>query len=176
MKEQEIAPGVSIVGFDSMEEMLLYMAGGEKDANESVLAPQEKITWGDYVVRLHQATNMMLAIWSHLHTQEQVAAEITDSVEEQAEVEAELRGLTRAHARGFRYGRWFSQVLPQGEYGSAHIVSCWPITSEDYEMARTNDWQLWPEIFERINAETEEALKAAGQPGLEEGNVNEGDS
>lgn len=165
MREQEVSPGISVIGFDSVDEMLEYMVHEEPDPP---LPPQEEITWGSYAIRLHHAASMVLPIWGRIFEMEEIMAEVREETHDLAEIVHERDVFQHSHNQGWRYGRWFSQVLPEGEYGSAHIVSCWPITQSDYEYAEANGWLITPEVYDRICTETDEALRKAGQPGLEE--------
>jgi len=155
MKEQKLGPGISIQGFDSLEEMLAYQADKEQEALRNTLPEQSRITWGSYVFRMVDE----LAIFGQIMTP---AEYMNDNIKpdwepdeaQMAEIEAEMAGLQRSHVHGYRYGKWFSVVEPTGEYGSAHVVALWEITREDFEAAERNEWQIWPELGLRIVRET----------------------
>lgn len=161
-------PGVSVIGFDSAEEMEAYMVSEEKHAMENTMDEQWAIPWGGYVFRITDG----LAIWAHIFSEREFLAENSKPGQgPDEEILYELDGLKAAHELGYRYGRWHSEVVPEGEYGSAHVVSLWPITKQDFEAARENGWKLWEEIARRINEETQEAIR-----NHEKGMKDEGDS
>ena len=154
MKEQKLGPGISIQGFDSLEEMLQYQAEKEQEALHNTLPEQAAITWGDYVFRMVDD----LAIFGHIMTPAEYLSDTIGSDEPDeatvSEIEGEMKGLERSHVHGYRYGKWFSEVEPTGEYGSAHVVALWGITQEDFEQAERNGWRIWPELGLRIVRET----------------------
>ena len=41
--------------------------------------------------------------------------------------------LKEARERGYIFGRWYSEVVPDGELGSNHISSCLPMSKEEFE-------------------------------------------
>lgn len=148
MKEQRLGHGISIQGFDSMEEMLAYQAEQEAVAISESLDEQWRITWGSYVFRQIEG----LSIWGHIMTPAEILGEHPDE-----EAIAELEQLQDAHARGYRYGKYYSTVEPAGEYGSAHVVSLWPIGQQAFERARLVGWELWEELAISLMAEMREA-------------------
>ena len=151
MKEQKLGAGHSIIGFENTEEMLEYMAAQEEEAIANTLPEQWAITWGDYVVRFVDD----LVIWGDLETQEELIESETSDDEEESRVE--LEQALDSHGRGYRFGKWFSDVEPTGEYGSAHVVSLWKITKEDFEIASRNDWMMWPAMVIKLKAEMDAA-------------------
>lgn len=148
MREQKLPHGHRVIGFSSMEEMNEYMENQEREANESILEPQRVIGWGSYVFRLVED----LAIWGYIFSENKFVIEemLAEGSATKEELEAELVDLRDSHARGYRYGMWYSVVEPTGEYGSAHISALWPITKEDFEIGRANNWELVPVIANRI--------------------------
>jgi hypothetical protein len=161
VKEQKIQPGISIIGFESQEEMAAYMAEQEALATADALPEQWEITWGDRVLRMVDDT---LAVFGHIFTEREFLAE--NSKPGQApdeEILYELDSLRDAHTRGYRYGRWYSTVEPDGEYGSAHVVSLWGISKQDFATARSNGWRLWPELSDRVYSAASEAAARSGK-------------
>lgn len=156
MREQNLGRGHSIQGFDSTEEMIEYVKEQERQSNADALPEQFAINWGDRVIRVVDD----LAIWGHIYTWDEFLKDNTEAGQQSdEEILLELEGLKDAHLRGYRYGRWYSEVEPDGEYGSAHVVSLWPITWSDFEVARRNEWHTWPEIALRIQAEVRAAYE-----------------
>jgi hypothetical protein len=152
MKEQKLGRGQSILGFTSTEEMLDYVAEQEAIAIADTLPEQWEITWGDYVIRFVEPD---LVVWGDLWTQEKLVESETSDDEEESRVE--LEQAMDSHGRGYRFGQWFSEVEPAGEYGTAHVVSLWKITKREFEIAGENDWQLWPELVYKLQAEMDAA-------------------
>jgi hypothetical protein len=158
MKEEQIAPGISMIGFESAEEMQRYMAEQEQGATDNALAEQWQITWGTYVLRIVDE----LWIFGYIYTPSEYS-DLTPGAEMDEEIIAELVQLQESHDRGYRYGRWFSEVVPDGEYGSAHVVSLWQITKADFDDARAHEWFPSPELAFRVGQEVGEAYKKRGK-------------
>lgn len=144
MREQPLGPGISVQGFDSMEEMLAYQAEQERIATQTAMAEQWEISYGDYVFRIIDN----LQIFGEIFTRESFLGPAPDK-----ELVDEWVELTEAYERGYRYGRWYSKVVPEGEYGSAHVVTLWKITERDFERARMLGWEVWSELAIRMSQE-----------------------
>jgi hypothetical protein len=155
MKEKKLGQGKSIQGFESLEEMQRYLLAEERSMIARTLPEQWNITWGARVVRNADG----LPIFGHVFTEREFLGEsITGDPAQDEETMAELDDLRDAHERGYRYGRWYSTVEPDGEYGSAHVVALWEITETDFERARAGGWTLWPELAERVYTEQSQAI------------------
>lgn len=161
MREESLGRGQHIAGFDSLEEMLAYMRDQEREANEAVLPEQWKITWGDHVFRLVDD----LAIFGYVYTPNQFLRSNLRAGEDlpDPEIVEELESIKHAFERGYRYGKWYSEIEPMGEYGSAHVVSLWPITVEEFEECERNDWKVTPAIAFRVAREVLAARKREGK-------------
>jgi len=158
MKEQKLGYGISIQGFSTFEEMDDFLAESEREAIANTLPEQWQITWGSYVVRVVER----LVIFGIVYTEEQfLNTSLKGEAEYDEEIRAELDDLRAAHERGYRYGRWFSEVEPDGEYGSAHVVNLWRITEEDFVAARHNGWHLNPDLIVRMHKEISAARREA---------------
>lgn len=154
MKEKKLPYGNSVVSFENMEDYFAYAKVKEAEANAAVLPQQREIDWGDYVVRFVPG----LVIWGEIPTFDDVCAsertyypEVLDA-ESAEEYNAIVAGLKDRYERGYRFGRFSSEIEP-GEWGDAHISTLWKISKEDYEVAMRNDWKLWPEIALRLSSE-----------------------
>jgi hypothetical protein len=155
MREKKLGQGQSVQGFDSMEEMTAYLMQQERQAIENALPEQWNITWGARVVRIVDK----LAIFGQIYTEREFLAENTKAGEAPSEeILYELDDLRNAHQRGYRYGRWYSVVEPEGEYGSAHVSTLWEITTLDFDTARAGGWVIWSDLAERLYAEQSQAI------------------
>lgn len=161
MKEHDLGKGHHVVGFDSADEMFQYMADQEEKAMLDTLPEQWQIKNGDRVFRQVEGG---LSIWGQIFTWDEFLADNTPAGKKpDEEILQELEDLKNAHDRGYRYGRWFSEVEPDGEYGSAHVVSLWRISHSDFEIARRNEWQLYPALAYQIETEVQAARTREGR-------------
>lgn len=161
MKEQEIAPGIKLLGFNSLEEILEYQEKAYNEAEARTLDIQREITYGDYVFRLHEE----ILIFGRVSTQEEFLGNNLRGQEDEYndEIRAEWAGIEEAHTRGYRYGRYHSNVCPEGEWGSSHVSTLWKITADDFEVAERNDWQMTPDMALRIGYEIKVAVAKEGK-------------
>jgi len=168
VKEQRLSNGMTILGFDSVEEMAEYTLNNREAADSQKLPEQDAITWGDYVVRLVNTGDKELAIFGHILTEEEILHR-EGLTEPDDEFLFTMERIREAHHAGHRYGEWFSKILPEGETGSAHVVSLWQIEEADFVYALDHDWVLNDELLTKVLAEVTHALKRAGR----EGDINE---
>jgi hypothetical protein len=157
MKEQDLGHGNKIIGFESMEEMQAYMAEQEQQGIKYSLDEQWRITWGSHVVRVVDELWIFGEIFTESRYLELNGPVIEEDLDEEARYE--LDALRDSHARGYRYGRWFSIVEPEGEYGSAHVVNLWEIDRSDFERARAARWEVPPDLAYRVGQEVGDALQ-----------------
>lgn len=159
MKDEDLGHGIHITGFGSLEEMLEHMQAAEAEANAAYLAPQQRaIDWGAYVFRaVPDGENGALAIWGHVWTLTEWRERETKAGATEDELVYSTERLVDAHGRGYRYGEYYSEICPEGDHGSAHISTLWPITRRDYEYARRIGWRMGTEIWARLRAEIHDA-------------------
>jgi hypothetical protein len=161
MKEQDLGHGQHIMGFDTLDEMLAFIAKAEDAVQAQPITPQQQsIDWGAYVFRaVADGPDHALAIWGHVWSltewrEKEIAAGAT-----QEELEYSTERLVDAHERGYRYGEYYSEPYPKGDIGSAHISTLWPISRRDFEYARRIGWRMGNEIWERLRAEVGAAAR-----------------
>jgi hypothetical protein len=150
---------ISVRSFDSYEEMMEDQQKREEEAVAHTLDKQWEITWGSYFFRVASD----IPIFTYCYTKEEVIELEMEAGASEEEAVDYTKHLERLHNLGYRWGIHHSDVEPDGELGSAHIVSAWPITAEDFDFAQNNGWLLSPQAYNRIQNEIEEAVKASGQ-------------
>lgn len=155
MKEEKLGRGISIQGFESLEELLAHQEEMERQAIEDALPEQWAIDYGDLVFRVADD----LPIFGRIFTELTFLADNTSEGQSapDPEIVAEWEGIESAHQKGYRYGKWYSSVCPEGELGSAHVVTLWRISNEDFTRARLMRWELWTELAQQIYEESHEA-------------------
>lgn len=173
MERHDLGLGQSMVGFSSFEEMQDYLRHSESEAIRDSLAEQWAIDWGSWVVRFLGSATDRLWIYGELFTQELYRQSEIEAGADPEEVDWELEGVMDAYQRGYRFGRWYSQVLPEGELGTAHVSSLWPISSAEFHQAREQGWVTPPELAYRVGKEVVAALMRHRQAHPEEGEIKE---
>jgi hypothetical protein len=157
--------------FESLEQAFAFMDESEAEANQRVLPEQRGITWGDHAVRVWASPTVgtpPLMIYGQIFTEDQLVATETDAGATADEIVYELRVLRESHARGYRYGQWFSLVTPAGEYGEAHIADLWTLSEEEFQRAQSHDWALDTQVAHRMVVEVR--TSAAAQDARDRGN------
>lgn len=124
--------------FESFTEAFAQMRIWEEQANAKVTKEQRTITWGSHF--LHPHPRLGLLIFGHTQTEDQLVADERSCGADEEEAEATLRTIRNSHERGYRFGRHYSTVEPEGELGSTHISRCWPLTAEQFRQAQELGW------------------------------------
>lgn len=135
--------------YDSMEEAFRDMAAHEAAANATLAAAQRMVTYGDYWFRPMQTGpgSPPLMIFGYVETLPEVTElegqyyDLSND-EDRLELEATLAGIRDRHERGYMFGRCYSVVEPEGEWGDTHRANLWPITQAVFESARAKGWDL----------------------------------
>lgn len=125
--------------FDSVDEMFTAMHDAEEAANARATAAQKQITWGDYFVNpQHQQDGFL--IFGEIYTLEHAEQKERELGASEEEIRQSTVDLEERYARGYRYGRHYSTVVPEGELGSTHVSVMMRTTKEIFEVARSCGW------------------------------------
>ena len=122
--------------FDSMEAMWEFMREQERLANENTADWQRAIGYGDYWMRMYEE----ILIFGYVNTLDELDAIERELGVEDDELAFERSMISNAHERGYRYGKAYSVVEPDGEWGSTHVSTMIPISREMFEAARECGW------------------------------------
>jgi hypothetical protein len=121
------------VSFDSWEALQEYMDISERQANERVTDLQRTIKPGDFVVRPTEIGGIPTLIVGKTFSVE----ELVESEQKAGAVLDELDYITVSYKarmeRGYLFGRWYSVIEQDGEYGDAHISVLLPVKETDYQ-------------------------------------------
>jgi len=124
--------------FDSMEEMQRFLAEQTRLANESLSEEQKAITYGDYWVR----TDYEFLIFGYINTLDELDESSRRLGADEEEIAYERAMIADAHARGYMYGKAYSVVEPDGEWGSTHRVSMQKVSKQTFDRMRELGWTL----------------------------------
>ena len=128
---------MSFESFDSFEEAVQAMRRAEARANAAAHDEQVRITYGDYWMSAYDAEFLIFGRVSTLAELDAEEKRLGAGVMERR-VEQEM--IEGAHARGYRFGKAFSIVEPDGEIGSTHCSVMVPITGEMFARAESHRW------------------------------------
>jgi hypothetical protein len=130
---------VHVQSFDSFEEMERAMKEADEAAFARITPTQAEIRQGDAWMR--PAPDYGCVIFGRVHTDDEIRqsyGEVDD--EEAALLEDELAYHVAQLDRGYMFGRAWSVIEPDGELGSTHQSTAWPITDEQLQEARDACW------------------------------------
>jgi hypothetical protein len=121
--------------FSSLEDVLAWMQLNEEFVNAvTVTDKQREIQPGDHVVRPYDVNGVpMLIVAKTMTLNEFVLAEQQHGASE-AELVHEKAQFKDLQERGYRYGRWFSVICQEGEFGDTHISSLLKISAAQYKL------------------------------------------
>jgi hypothetical protein len=96
----------------------------------------DEARWGDYVLTLSGD----LLIVGYIQTLEEIEAGEREEGALDEEVGRTLEMLISAYGNGYRYGRYYSLILPEGELGSHHVSRLKRITKHQF-IGTLTKWQ-----------------------------------
>lgn len=142
---------MTAIPFDSFDEAAKLMHDAEAKANATVTDRQREIVYGSYWIR---AQGTLLEYGRVLSQEEVEGGEPPEMVEV----------LRQTYDRGYRFS-WTSSILGQ-TLADTHLAVMWPITEEEYNLAKGNNWEpsdedWWRDMLVRIVGEIAEANDAA---------------
>jgi len=132
--------------------------------NDMMVTPEQaKITPGSYFARWENIGDQNVFIFCKSLTLDEAVAEEVSAGADPHEAAYYRRQYTDKFGRGLRYGNHFSVITPDGEWGSTHIGTCWPITEEDFNEAKANGWTPSEVMVDRMSREIVESMKEMGR-------------
>lgn len=128
----------NVQGFDNIEDMFAWMREREQAANDRVSPEQAEIGYGAWWMRPYED----IIIFGYVPTQEEQEASERALGADDEEIEYQRDMLADAYGRGYRYGKAYSEIEPEGEWGSTHISTMVEISEELFNLARDRGWLL----------------------------------
>jgi hypothetical protein len=124
--------------FDSVDDAFAWMKRQEDLANREVHPIQQKIVRGTHAMRLFHD----FPIFGYIFTEDELREGERSHGADEDELAFTMEVLAKSYERGYRHGRWYSVVEPEGELGDTHILNLTPITRNDFEEAQSYGWQV----------------------------------
>lgn len=117
--------------YENLDDMFQDMRRAEEEANAHLHPSQSKIGYGDHWMRTVPEADVI--VFGRIYGREEEM--IGEDRESQAMMDT-------SYARGYRFGRAFSVICPEGELGSTHIANMIPISEDDFHIAGTLNWKI----------------------------------
>jgi hypothetical protein len=127
--------------FDNLDDMFDALDRGIEQAQLRATPEQTAITYGDYWMRAWED----ILIFGYIYTKEEFRAAEVELGASEEELEWERKVYDNSYNNGFRFGRAYSVLEPNGELGDTHVSDMTKITKEEFESARSLGWD-----FEKI--------------------------
>jgi hypothetical protein len=127
---------IPISGDDGMDKMFEWMQASAGAASAALAPEQKAISWGDYWLRIFEfqdsigEPSLVVGFGRVLTLKEIQDAEDPETV----------RQVIANHERDYLFCDVFSEIVPRGELGDVHRFNMWPITEEQFEIAKAHDW------------------------------------
>jgi hypothetical protein len=144
--------------FGDFDQALQWMQERTEEANGQLAPEQQALTWGATWVRFYDE----LVIFGRILSREEMieAESQVDDYEDPEEAKAEaaetVARLLDSHERGYMFGKAYSVIEPDGEYGDTHRADMWPISEACFEDAQAERWEP-----AKMEAEYQQELVAA---------------
>jgi hypothetical protein len=122
--------------FDDVDEMFEAIGKGVDAAKARATPKQNAITYGDYWVRVWED----ILIAGHITPQEELWATEAELGASEEELEWEMASMKANYDNGFRFGRAYSVIEPNGELGDTHVSEMVPITEEEFKQLKGLHW------------------------------------
>jgi len=118
------------------------LLGQEARWRAAATPEQHAISWGDHWRRTWQSEDgaLEMQIWGRVHTEEEITAAEERLHVPAAEVSVIRARIRAGYERGWRYGRCWSLLVPDGELGSTHVATVERVTAEEFGAAKRAGW------------------------------------
>lgn len=135
--------------FDSVEAMFAEIGKREERLNASVIPIQRAVTYGSYWLRVWED----IPIFGYVFTRDELEASERNLGSEGEELAMTMERMDSSYQRGYRFGRAYSVIEPDGELGDTHIASmAGPLTPSEFRIAQDGRWsQDEPEVLNVIS-------------------------
>jgi hypothetical protein len=134
---------MTFIPFDDVDEMFAAIRRGTERANQLASPEQKALTYGDYWMReWDTGYGEIIQIFGYIMTQEEIYSDPVYEDIDSGELEWEKEDAKANYDNGYRFGRAYSVVVPEGELGDTHVYDMTPITKEQFLAAKENGWNL----------------------------------
>lgn len=127
--------------YENFEDAFEDMRKAEEAANSSLRPSQRTIGYGDYWMALYPQYDLL--VFGYVFTLDENEKGERDAGASEEEWEYTKTNMLDSYERGYRFGRAYSTVEPNGELGSTHISQMIPISREQFEEAKSLKWFIY---------------------------------
>lgn len=132
-----------VKAFDSIMDMHAYAQQQREAADALIKGWQKAIRAGSKIIRVAEVGRGLLLIYGSIVDpieSERAHYDLSDPLQE-AEFDHIATRYGPAWQESFRYGRFYSPMCVEGEFGSVHLATIMAeITDAEFETARLGEW------------------------------------
>ncbi len=132
---------MSVIGFDSFDDMQRFLTDAEEAANRRVSDPQREISYGNLWLRFHDPLGRVV-IFGRVHTLEEIKAKEVELGASLGEATQVVRHTQQMNERGYVFGTCWSIIEPRGELGNTHRSEIWYCPPAVFEEAKAHEWNV----------------------------------
>lgn len=132
---------MNFIQFNNAAEMRAYLIQAQADADTAIHPAQRAITFGDHWAQFLDIANRIVIFGKTLTLTEVKFTEMYAGAT-LAEAKQAVAATNEAMERNYLYGRAYSALLTEGEYGQTHKSVVWPIEESLYNAAAEANWNI----------------------------------
>ena len=127
--------------FETTEEMVVALRKRAEEARAGLHSVQSSLTWGDHWVQFVDLENRHV-VFGRIHFDREVGLAELLSGADWDDTVAVVEKTAASLDEGFMYGRAHDKFNVEGELGTTHKASVWPIEERLFLMAQRVDWNI----------------------------------
>lgn len=131
--------------YDSFEEMQAAIEKATAEANKRVTDWQREMSQEEgttYSLRIEDLSGELVLIVGEFPDYDTLKANEMRLGASEDEADYGDRRLRESREMGYMFGKHYSVVVPEGEWGSAHVSQLVPISKETFEFFKSREWVL----------------------------------
>lgn len=144
---------MSIIGFDSFDDMNRYLSEAEEAAGRRIVDAQREISYGHLWLRFYDPLGRVV-IFGRVHTPEEIQINEVELGASLSEARAVVKHTKEMNERGYLFGTCWSTIEPRGELGNTHRSEVWHCPAPVFEEAAAHKWDV-----DRVSAWAKDALE-----------------
>jgi hypothetical protein len=131
-----------VYSFDNLDDMFAAISSGTEEAKNRATPEQNAITYGDYWMREWDSGYEIIQIFGYIMTRPEIYDSPAYNDVPIDEMEWEMRSAEDNYNNGYRFGRAYSVIVPEGELGDTHVSEMTKIAKVIFDAAKENGWEL----------------------------------
>lgn len=133
---------MQIKSFKSFDDMVTFMEANERIAIGNTRPWQWAIGYGDHWMRSITAFGQeSMPVFGYVLTLNEIEQAEMETGSDEDELAYTITQTENSFRRGYRFSRFYSMTESEGELGNVHVSNLYPITAEQFELAKSKEWK-----------------------------------